>query len=213
MIRLGAVPIARLSGRRMSAGRMSEPNVSAASREVIQKAADALLDELDYQVEAVGVEAEYLTPENLAVNSDGYYHVFQDYDWDIQEVRTQVALDAAALENVADRMTRGSLMPYMTQGEIARAESAFSKAQNIWQRMRSLDMEPIEARHQQASIEHLATHMDALDHGISDLERAVVSAEAGTVPVIEPYERNSTIKTIAIVGGVIAVLIAIGLSV
>lgn len=211
---LRTVPMAGLSGPRMGAGVMSQVDVSPESRAVIQRAADALLNELEYQLSRVGEEVQHVAPSTLASDPDSYWHVFRDYEWTPMEIRTQVALDAAALEDVADRLTRGSLMPYLSDSEIARAQSAFVTAQNTWKYLRTLESEPISQAHQEESVSHLEDHLSALDHGVLDLERAVVSAEAGTVPVIEPYERtNEAFKKALAIGGIaVAVLIVVGLA-
>lgn len=192
---------------------MSAPNVSQEAIEAIRKAADATLDELEYQLEAVNAEEMTVEPATLRVEPDRYRGVSEIGDWDAMEVRSQLAADALALRGVADRLKSGSVSSYLSPDEMTRAESAWTRAQKLWDYMRSLDSINVRQDHADASARHLAMHMRGLDQDVAQIEMAVVTAEAGSVPVVEPYERTSaTVKTVAAVGGVgLAILLIVSL--
>lgn len=192
---------------------MSSPEVSPAALAEIRKVIDATLDELEYQLEAVYAEERTVEPATLRVEPALYRDISDVGDWDPVEVRSQLAADALALSGVAGRLTSGSASSYLSLGESDRARAAESRARKIWDYLRSLDSVEVRGDHADASDRHLAMHMTGLDQDVAEIERAVVTAEAGAVPVVEPYERTSkTMQTVAVVGGIgIALLVIFNL--
>lgn len=209
-MRLVRVPIVGLSGRHLGSGQMSSPEVSEEALAQIRKAIDATLDELEYQLEAVYAEERMVEPATLRVEPDRPRGISEVGDLDPMEIRSVIEADAVALRGVADRLASGSASTYLSEDQMARAKDASARAQKAWEYLRSLDSRNIQGAHMDAAARHLATHMTGLDQDVAELEKAIVTAEAGSVPVVEPYERTSkTVKTVAAAGGIGLVILLI----
>lgn len=195
---------------KLGSGQMSAPNVSPDALAAIRKAVDATLDELEYQLETVYSEERSVEPATLRVEPELHQGISEIGDWDPMEVRSQLAADALALRGVAERLATGSVSSYLSSDELSRAQAAGVRAGKLWDYLRSLDSINVRAGHEDSSARHLEMHMKGLDQDVAELEKAVVTAEAGSVPVVEPYERtNKTVGTVAVAGGIAVVIFLI----
>jgi hypothetical protein len=192
---------------------MSSPEVSKEALAEIRKAVDATLDELEYQLEVIYAEGMAVEPASLRETPELARGVSGIGDFDPREIRSVIAADSLALRGVADRLASGSASSYLDETEMARARNASVRAQKSWDYVRSLDTLPVSGSHGAAADGHVAEHMAGLDKDVSELEKAVVVSEAGSVPVIEPYEReSSTLKKVVVVGGIgLAVFIIVNM--
>jgi hypothetical protein len=208
-----AAPGGRRTSPALGSGQMSSPTVSPDALAAIRKMADATLDELEYQLEAVYAEEMMVEPASLRATPDQAQGISEVGNLDPREIRSVIAADAVALRGVADRLVSGSVSSYLTPDEMSRAKAASAKAQKTWDYLQSLDLIPVSSADMDAASRHLDGHMAGLDQDVSGLEKAVVTAEAGSVPVVEPYERTSqTVTTIVVAGGIgLVILIVIGI--
>lgn len=187
----------RAHGERLGEGQMSSPVVNPEALAALRKMADATLSEIEYQLDGVEMEAQAVLPghDKTAIPDVG--------NLDVREIRSVVAADAAALKDAANRLLSGSAATYLDPSQIVRARAASDRAQGIVTSVFSLETLPIRTSDQDAAASHLANQMDGVDQDISKLEQAIVTAEAGSVPVVEPYERTSqTIALVAAIGGI-----------
>jgi hypothetical protein len=192
---------------------MSSPKVSEERLSEIREQADKAISELEYQLEAAGAEASFLQPETLRVDPDLHEQIDVIGGWDPAEARSVVAADGTAIEGLARRIQEGAAGAYLSEEQTAKADRVRSGARRLFEGMRSYDVLAIAPGHRADAEEHVAIHAAPIRKAVDELERSVVSAEAGAVPVIEPYERNrGTIGVVVAIGAVaVAGLIVWGL--
>ena len=182
-------------------GQMASPQVSDAAMIALRKMIDATLGELEFQEQSIASEEAALEPAALAANPGGASGISDMGSLDPREVRSIVVTAAIALKGAANRVLSGSASTYLDAAEQSRARAVSDSAQRILSYLQSLETLPI--THDSQAADYLDGHMYGVDQDVAKLEQAIVTAEAGSVPVIEPYERTAAVMNVALaVGGI-----------
>lgn len=215
MIPLQAVPIVRwqlgnagfrpmMASRRMAEGIMAAPTIQPGAVSVLQAGIDRIVDALNTEIQALFVETDLVSPSALRVDPTSPTEISSIGNLPPQEIRTAIATAAQELSNLSARVTSGSLSNYATAGQVARLSELKSQADQVSAVMRNQDLMPISPGDQAQVQSYLNMHLAAPNMTIGDAEKSLVTAEAGSVPVLEPSEKNGSLK-IAIGVGLVAV--------
>ena len=180
---------------------MASPQVSDAARSAIAKMVDATLTEFEFQEKSIQAEEALLEPAALEESPDGPSSIPDVGSLDPREIRSAVVTAAVALKGAANRILSGSASTYLSSQEQSRARAVSDAAQQILSYLQSLDT--LQITHETEASEYLDDHMYGVDQDMAKLEQAIVTAEAGSVPVVEPYERTAAVVNVALaVGGI-----------
>lgn len=196
--------------RELSEGQMSAPQLTESQLKGIQDSIQPVIEAIQMEFEAAKIEADLVSGPALRISPDAYkaIPVIGPY-FTPQEVRSQIILDADALESVSSRMLKNSLSSYLSAAQKAALETAVSDAKALRAYVQQFDLAPITGAASKLAEEHLEGHVQSIKEAIADIERDVVSVEAGSVPVTEPMERGVGLG----IGGLVALatLIAVGI--
>jgi hypothetical protein len=192
---------------KLGQGPPSIPKAPAATVTKLRADVDRAILEIENSLEDVRVYASLLSTNVLRADPTAYQAIPDiAMDFTPDELRTIVHDDAKVLGSIADRLWHGATGAYITGDQARLLERLVAKARGI--------MVAIEAGGPLPSVSDLdlaRDHQDQVAGKAGDLlaeaEMAVVSAEAGSVPVLEPYEKDAqTLKTIAGAGIAAAIL-------
>lgn len=210
--RLGSLSTTTLERRRprflLGEGRLSQPNLSPEAQSRISSAVDSLLDGLDSQISSVYQEEQLIELDTLTQNPESYAELPYIGGWTPEEVATQLTLDATTLKGIADRVASGTVAPYLSSAQLTKAQNLSSQAARLINILSQAPSSPVPSGSDSQA--HLETHVGSLDQALSSIERGIVTAEAGSVPVIEPYEKSASVDAALLIGGgILAVIIGI----
>lgn len=186
-------------------GQTPPPRITADRLSEIRKAVDAALDALRLDVEAVGVEADWTSPDALRVEPEKYRMIGGVGGFSPYEIRMVVITDGSELGNLASRIRKGPLSHYLTPEQAAAADDAASGAAKVVRYVQGLDREDIKPDHMQAAEEHVQSHLRNVKPLVETAERMLVEGEAPFVQVREPGEKGVTPLQIAVGAGAVAV--------
>lgn len=162
-------------------GRLSAAPVSEAARRAIERRITAIVSAVDTEYQKVVNELE------LAMSAEAYKEVaIVGLVMSREEVLGQVASDATALGRLADEVAQAA-GGYLTSDQAKRldeTESALDEVRAIAVREGGHSPGPAVAGPAQ---EHRELHLGAIRTMKETLQRAIVEAEAGAVPVEEPF--------------------------
>jgi hypothetical protein len=185
---------------RLSEGRMSAPNVSPEAQGVLQKGINGIIDSLTTEVQAVMVEADLVSPAAIRVDQNSAKDISFIGALPPQEIRSALTVDARELGNLVDRVTSGALSHYLTSQQASALGQLKTQTDQLVSLLQNQDTMAI-APGDQASIDsHLAMHLKDPGAAIQEAEKAVVTAEAGSVPVLEPSEKQIELQIAVGVG-------------
>ncbi len=211
---MGPVPIVRFqlgnSGfqpmvhHRLAEGRMSAPAVSAQALNALQKGIQGIVDALTVEVNAVAVEFDDVSPATVRVEPARKNEISYVGGYPAQEIRSILTVSARELGNRLDRLSGGALAPYMTSDQVQAIADLKALDQQLVAALQNQDTLPIDPGHQADVQKYLDTHLASVTVMLQNAEKGVVQAEAGSVPVIEPYERGLSTGTIMAGVGVAA---------
>jgi hypothetical protein len=201
---LGNAGFQPMLASRLAEGRMSAPNVSVAAQGVLQKGIDSIIGSLTREITAVGVEADLVSPAALRVDPNSPSEISYIGQLPPQEIRSALTVDARELWNLVDRVQVGALSHYLTAQQASGLSQLKSQAAGLVSFLQNQDTMPVAPQDQTAVDGHLAMHLKGPGAAVQDAEKAVVTAEAGSVPVLEPSEKHVELN-IAIGVGIIAV--------
>lgn len=176
--------------------------VSSASRSAIGAFIDQALDALGREIEAANVEADLVSPQALRAQPEDYTQIgLVGTVLAPQEIRSVVLADARALDAIASRIQTGSLSHYLSNGQVSRLADLRGRIGRLVSYLQGLDIQPVLQQNLGIANQHVDAHLRGVNGPVGDAERAVVTAEAGNVPVLEPSEKTlSTGKIIAGIG-------------
>lgn len=205
-------PRAQLSGarqmpRRMGQGVISDIKPSADTIQKLRSDVDSAVLELDNRLEDMRVYAGLLAPAVLRVQPDAYLAIPDISDsFTPAELRTIVHDDSKILGNIATRLWQGAAGSYITGDQAKALQQLVAKSKGIMASIESVG--PLQA------VSNLDLAQDQQDDVagkagdlMEDIEKDVVAAEASSVPVLEPYEKNTQTVKLVVGAGVAAVVI------
>lgn len=162
-------------------GRLSAAPISDAARRAIERRISAILSALENEYQKIVNELE------LAMSTESYKEVaIVGLVMSREEVLGQVASDATALGRLADEISQAA-GGYLTSDQARRldeTESALDEVRATANREGGRFPSPANAG---PAAEHQELHLAALRTMKDTLQRAIVEAEAGAVPVEEPF--------------------------
>lgn len=193
----GGAPLSSLGGS--YSPRLAQ--VSSAAASAISTLIDNALDSLEREVDAAGVEADMVSPASLRVQPDDYTQIgLVGTVLAPQEIRSVILADARALDGLASRIQTGALSHYLSPSQTQRLSSIRSKIDRLVQYLQGLDIQNVLQQNLAVANQHVDSHLRAVNGPLGEAEKAVVTAEAGNVPVLEPSEK--TLSKGMIVAGV-----------
>lgn len=200
--------------RHMFLGQVTPPAapVSVSNSQVsdIRKLIDTAIDSMNYQLEAVGVEADWLSGSTLRTDPTQYQQISDvGATFAPQEIRSVILMDAQQLDALAARLKAGALSHYLSSDEQAALNDVRTKARQIINFVEGQDLQAIQPGHEGLAEQHSQGHLREPKAVVEKAEKMVVGAEAGAVPVKEPYEK--TLSGIEVVAGV-GVLAIVGVA-
>jgi len=186
--------------------------VSVSSSQVadIQKLVDQAVEKLNYELEAVGVESDWVSGSTLRTDPTQYRQI-QDVGptFSPQEVRSAILMDAQQLDALAARLKAGALSHYLSSEQQKTVSDVRTKAGQVINFVEGQDLQAIQPGHESLAEQHTQRHTQEPKALIEKAEKMVVGAEAGAVPVKEPFEK--TLGPVEIVAGV-GVLAIVGVA-
>lgn len=189
---------------RLAEGTFSTPNVPAGSLSVLQGGIDRIIDSLNTEIQALVVESDLVSPSAIRVDPNSASEISNIGSFSPQEIRTAISASAGQLGGMVDRVLTGALGPYLTASQSSQLSSLKAQAAQVGSTMENQDLTPVSPGDQGAVQAYLDSHASGPSAAISDVEKGVVTAEAGSVPVLEPSEKDIAVK-IAIGVGLAAV--------
>jgi hypothetical protein len=214
MMTLRTVPIAHWQlgnsifqakiNRRMSAGVTAAPNIVPASIGVLQAGVDRIIDSLNTEIQALIVELDLVSPAALRVDPSSALQISYIGGISPGEIRSAISVAAQQLSDLTARALGGALAHYMTPAQMSQLQSLKSQVDQVISGTQGLDTASIAPENMAKAQDYLSMHMSGPQAALGDAEKAVVSAEAGSVPVLEPAEKNKTLN-IAIGVGLVTV--------
>jgi hypothetical protein len=199
-IRMGAV----LPSWRMAEGTLAAPAVPAAAQGALQGGIDKIISSLTTEVQALGVEVDLVSPAAIRVDPTSASEISNIGNLAPQEIRTAISASAQQLGGLISRVLTGALAPYVSPDQSSQLTALKGQVDEVNLGMQNQDTMPIAPADQTAVQAYLDSHANGPSAAISDAEKGVVTAEAGSVPVLEPSEQDVPVK-IAIGVGLAAV--------
>lgn len=208
MIRLQTV---RLSGPRLgdfsilgpvrlAQGQVQEPSGTPAG---LQAAIDSAIQAISTEVEALLVELDAVSPSALASEPARAQEISYIGSLPPAQIRLAIQTAAGGISSRIDRMTSGALSYYLSQEERSQLAALNSRSNSVASAARA-GWGAIPPEDQGVVDEYLLMHMTQPDQAIRSAEELIVSGEAGSVPVVEPFEKDSPSRNIAIGVGLVA---------
>lgn len=177
--------------RVLAEGFPGTPRLSSAQLNAIRAKADTAAETLKYELETVKVESDYISGPTLKSSPDLYKRIgLVGTRFTPQAIRSQVMLDAQAIEMAASRLRAGALSSYLAPSTIATLDEVIQDANSLVQYERQFDAVEIGPGETPIADGHVESHVLAANQLIAQAEREAVAAEAGSVPVLEPMERR-----------------------
>lgn len=191
-------------------GKPTAPKLTEAQIESVRSKARTAAEALQYELEAVKLEADWVSGPTLRVEPEKYKSVAVVGPYFTpQEMRTQVTLDARAIDQAATRMLTGASSPYLEPETMDVLRTIVKDAKDLVAHIEQFDLQPIGGNHTRLSEDHLQSHVKSVKQLIDSVEREVVSAEAASVPVTEPGDSGSALGTLVAVGALAAVALIV----
>lgn len=213
MIRLQAVPIVRWQlgnvgfnpiHHRLADGILSAPAISPAATAVLQGGVDQIISSINTEIQALVVEADLVSPAAIRVDPSSPSDISYIGNFPPQEIRSAIQTAGQGLSDRVSRVTTGALSSYLTSDQASRLSTLKAQADQVVSAIQNQDTTPISPGDQAAVESYLAMHQKGPDSAIASAEKAVVTAEAGSIPVLEPSEKDIALK-IAIGVGLVGV--------
>jgi hypothetical protein len=189
---------------RLAEGTFSTPNVPSGALAVLQAGVDKIIDSLNTEIQALVVESDLVSPSAIRVDPNSASEISSIGNFPPQEIRTAISASAGQLGGLVDRVLTGALSPYLTAAQSSQLSGLKAQAAQVNSAMENQDLTPVSPGDQGAVQAYLDSHASGPSAAIADAEKGVVTAEAGSVPVLEPSEKDIAVK-IAIGVGLVAV--------
>jgi hypothetical protein len=187
-------------------GQPTPPALSEDQKKALQAQAANAIEALQLELEATKAEADLVSGPALRNKPEAYKEIplIGPY-FTPQEVRTQITLDAGAIEDSANRMLHGAASSYLSVTQTAALGTLVGDAQSLVTYIQQFDLAPITGAKTKLSQDHVGSHVNAANQVVAEVEKGVVTGEASSVPVVEPSGKLG-------LGGILALaaLIAVG---
>lgn len=200
---LGSSRFNPLPQARLSEGRMSAPSVSPAAMSVLQKAGDRIVETLAREIQAVQEEYNLASPAAIRVDPTSAREIRSIGALSPQEIRSALSAAARELGGISDRVLSGALSHYLTSDQLGTLQGLKAQAGQLVTALENQDMTPITGSGQGAVQDYLSGHLAEAQSLVQAAEKAVVVAEAGAVPVLEPSEKGFSKLQIAAGAGIV----------
>lgn len=193
--------------KRMGEGTISTPKPSATAMSKLRSDVNAAILALDNSLEDVRIYAGLLAPNVLRADPNAYLAIPDIAEsFSPAELRTIIADDAKVLGNIAQRIWTGAAGSYITGDQAQQLERLVAKANGIQAAVKAAGPLP-----GVSNLDLANDHQDVIAGKAGDLmtqiETDVVSAEAGSVPVLEPYEKTSEVIKVVVGTGIAAAVV------
>lgn len=190
--------------RRLAEGFLAAPDLSSEAVDVLRDAVDKIIGLLARENEALIVEVDLVSPAALRVEPEAASQISYIGNLPPQEIRSAILVAAREIGNRAARAAGGALSSYLTADQFSRLSEEKMRAAQIVALIQNQDTVNVSPQSQAAFDGYLSVHLKDLDAAVVDAEKAVVTAEAGSVPVLEPSERSLAVN-VAVGVGLVAV--------
>jgi hypothetical protein len=181
------IPAPPKRGLELGEGLPTAPELSQAQTESIRTKAANAAEALQYELEAVKAEADFVSGATLRVEPDRYKSIaIVGGSFTPQEIRSQVIMDARAIEALATRLLTGAASGYIKPETADRLSLVVKDARALIAHEEQFDLQPITGPHVALAEQHVESHVGASRDLIEASERDVVAGEASSVPVTEP---------------------------
>lgn len=192
--------------RDLGQGTPAPAQLTEAQIKGIQDASAPIIEALQLELEAVKVEADWVSAQTLRVEPDLYKSIgiIGPY-FTPQEIRTQIIMDANELGTTASRILGGAIGYYISAAQKAALETVVSDAKELSNYVQQFDIAPLTGASARLAEDHLASHTQDILDSIKEVEKSIVTTEAGSIPVVEPMERGIGVGGLLAVGALIAV--------
>lgn len=192
--------------RNLGQGLATAPELTANQIEAIRDKVTPVIDAISFEMEAIKAEADWVSGPALRTEPDSYKQisVIGQY-FTPQEVRSQILIDVNEIGKMASRLLSGAVGSYMSPPQAEALGIVISDAKALTQYIEQFDLAPITGAKSKLSEDHVAAHIEPIKASLENIERSVVSGEAGSVPVIEPMERGFGWGSLLAVGALVAV--------
>jgi hypothetical protein len=194
----------KMQRRRLAEGATASPNIAPGSISVLQAGVDRIIATLNTEIQALIVELDLVSPVALRVDPASANEISYIGSISPGEIRSAISVSAQQLSDLASRALSGALAHYTTSGQVSQLQSLKSQADQVISAIQGLDTTSISPESMSKAQGYLSMHLKEPTAAISSAEKAVVSAEAGSVPVLEPSEKNVSLN-IAIGVGLVTV--------
>jgi hypothetical protein len=191
---------------RLGEGVMSAPTLSAGTLADIRENANAAISKISSALDDLEVYAQFLAPNVLRVDPLAYRTIPDIGEaYTPEELRTILHGDASTLGAIANRIGRGSAGRYVTGDQVRQFDELYARANGVMARIKSSgQMSPV------SDLGLASQQQEAVTQDVAELlgkiEKAIVSGEAGAVPVLEPYEQETNVLRLALGIGITAAL-------
>lgn len=182
-------------------GSVGQPDISLAS---MLSAVDGIVSAVANETEVLIVEADLVSPAALRVDPTSGGEISYIGSIPPQEIRSSISAAARQISGKIDRVLSGALGSYISSAQKSALSAQQARLGNIVSVLLSQDTASISSQNQGVVQDYLTAHLAGVDQAIATAEKDLVSAEAGSVPVLEPDEKNGP-RNIAIGVGLVAV--------
>jgi len=159
-----------------------------------------------FELEVVKEEADMVSGPTLRVEPDLYRSIaIVGPVFTPQQVRTQILIDARALEALSNRALTGGVASYLTEGQRATLQTVVSDAKALTNYVQNFDITPVTGESARLAEEHAQSHVQAAGDLLEDVEKAIVTGEATSIPVREPMEAGFPLGVVFAVGTLVVV--------
>lgn len=190
------LPAPQKRGLDLGEGLPTTPELSQAQADSIRSRAATAAEALQYELEAVKAEADFVSGPTLRVEPDRYRSIaVVGPVFTPAEIRTTVIMDARAIEALATRLLTGAASAYISPDTSDRLSTVVKDARALVDHEEQFDLQPVQGSHAPLAEQHVESHVKASRDLIEGAERDVVSGEAASIPVSEPSQ-GSTIGTL-----------------
>jgi hypothetical protein len=206
-LRLGPVPLHAsytLGRSRLSEGTMSAPSLSPDTITALHVALGKIMDGFVTEVQALQEEFDLASPPAIRVDPQSATQISKIGSLPPQEIRVAIEAAARQLGDLAGRVLSGSLGVYLTPDQAQSIQASKTTADQLVLALENQDQAVPPAEHRDQIQGYLDMHAADLSARVKAAEQGVVQAEAGSVPVLEPSEKNVGLN-IAIGVGILTV--------
>lgn len=186
---------------RLAQGSVQAPNASTAD---LKAAIDQAIQAISTEVEALIVELDAVSPSALNVEPERAQEISYIGSLSLGQIRLAIQTAAQALSSRVDRILSGAAAPYVTAEESSQLTALRSRANSVWSAAQA-GASSIPSEQRDGVDQYLSMHLSGPDQAIRSVEEKIVSGEAASVPVIEPFEKDLSSRNIAIGVGLVSI--------